>query len=318
LPPRLCRRAFAAAPAPTQTIAPRPIEVPGRAATVHGITGPDGRPGLNGAAMTMPGMIHANDVAYDAHLANDRTLGDPEVIAREPGPLRPRIINGATATAFWIDAGALEARIIAVDGNPALPSPARVIPMTQGQRLDLVLTIPLEGGAFPILAQVEASVARTGVILATPGAAITRLADQAGTAAPHIGTEPDAFADRPRSAAVPPRPAAQVTPVMLDMEPGYRWTINGAVHGAAPPLQAALGSRVEIMFMNPTMMMHSKHLQGHQFQIMDLGKGRFGGPVRAATWWRCRPAAWSPWRPISTSRATGSCIATTCITWQAA
>src|SRR5690606_11236139 len=44
-----------------------------------------------------------NDVEYDAYLANDRTLDDPEVISVERnGRVRLRLINGATATAFWI------------------------------------------------------------------------------------------------------------------------------------------------------------------------------------------------------------------------
>ena len=68
--------------------------------------------------------------------------------------------------------------------------------------------------------------------------------------------------------------------IALGMEQGYRWTINGAAHGETAPLQAALGSRVEMMFMNPTMMMHPMHLHGHHFQVVDLGLGRFNGPRR--------------------------------------
>ena len=233
---------------------------------------------MDGMNMAMPGMTHANDVEYDAFLANDRTLADPQVIEVSPGPLRLRIINGATATAFWIDAGALPARIIAVDGNPVVALPSRLIAMAQGQRLDLALTIPPEGGAFPILAQVEASVARTGVILATPGAQVSRISGQADAAAAYLGTELDAALTA--AAPLTVRPAEQMLHIALGMEPGYRWTINGAAHGEAAPLQAALGSRVEMMFMNPTMMMHPMHLHGHHFQIVDVGKGRFNGPRR--------------------------------------
>ena len=58
-------------------------------------------PGTGGGHMT--GMTHANDVQYDAYLANDRTLDDPEVIkADKGGRVRLRIINGGTATAFFI------------------------------------------------------------------------------------------------------------------------------------------------------------------------------------------------------------------------
>ena len=46
-----------------------------------------------------------------------------------------------------------------------------------GQRLDIELDVPGEGGAFPILALREGAKERTGVILATPGAAVTRIAE---------------------------------------------------------------------------------------------------------------------------------------------
>jgi hypothetical protein len=49
-----------------------------------------------------------NDIDYDAFLANDRTLADPEVIRTEPGGrVRLRLVNAASATQFWIDLGAL-------------------------------------------------------------------------------------------------------------------------------------------------------------------------------------------------------------------
>ena len=62
--------------------------------------------GMMGKTMTggmMMGMTHANDVKYDAYLANDRTLDDPQVVSVEKGSaVRLRIINGGTATAFFI------------------------------------------------------------------------------------------------------------------------------------------------------------------------------------------------------------------------
>ena len=79
---------------------------------------------MSGAtAGSMAGMNHGdmamdlNDIEYDAYLANDRTLDDPEVVLMETGGrARVRIINGATATAFTIDFGELEGELIAVDG----------------------------------------------------------------------------------------------------------------------------------------------------------------------------------------------------------
>ena len=230
------------------------------------------------SGMVMGGMTHANDVDYDAYLANDRTLADPDVIAVQSGPMRLRIINGATATAFWISAGGLAAQVVAVDGNKVAPIARASIPLAQGQRVDLLVQIPPEGGAFPILAQVENSVMQTGIILATAGADIGKVPESAATSAPFVDLtfESSLSAGSP----LPARPADAMLHIALGMEAGYRWTINGAVHGEAAPIQAALGSRVEMMFMNPTMMMHPMHLHGHHFQVVDLGLGRFNGPRR--------------------------------------
>src|SRR3981189_632219 len=61
-----------------------------------------------------PGMaMDLNDVDFDAFLANDRTLADPEVIRPEPGGrVRLRLINGASATPFRMDLGELTAPVI--------------------------------------------------------------------------------------------------------------------------------------------------------------------------------------------------------------
>ncbi len=223
------------------------------------------------SAMAMPGMTHANDVAYDAYLANDRTLADPQVIEVESGPFRLRLINGAAATGFWIDTG-LPTQVIATDGVPCLPRTGQHFPIAQGQRLDLVVTIPAQGGAFPILATVEAARMRTGVILATKGAAVARIADLAEAESAPL----DLRLDAALAAATPlSGRAAQLLQVNLGTQPHYVWTINDGA-----PLKAALGSRIELMFMNPTMMMHPMHLHGHHFQVVDVGQGRFAGPLR--------------------------------------
>jgi len=224
-------------------------------------------------------MLHANDVRYDAYLANDRTLDDPDVIRVERGvSVRLRIINGATATAFFIDTGALDARCIAVDGSSCQPMTARRFPLAQGQRIDLAVTVPAEGGVFPILAQVEAATMRTGIILATRGASVARIPDTAAVAAPHTDLSLDAALTA--RVPLPARRADRVIPMMLGEAEGYRWLIDGAVHGRNRPHEFQLGQRVEITFMNPTSMMHPMHLHGHHFQVVGVGSRRFSGPVR--------------------------------------
>lgn len=237
--------------------------------------------GMSGmAGMGMGGMMtHANDVKYDAYLVNDRSLADPEVVQVDKGArVRLRIINGGTATAFWIDPGMLESVVIATDGSPCQPLSAPAYPIAQGQRLDLIVTIPAEGGAFPIFAQVEAMPNRTGVILATAGAEVGKQAEMAEAASAYVDSSFDARLLAVNS--LPERPSTQLQHLMLGEEPGYRFTINGAAHGEAAPIAAKTGDRLELMFMNMGMMMHPMHLHGHHFQIVDVGTGRFNGPRR--------------------------------------
>jgi len=236
-----------------------------------------GHAGHGGAGMSM--TPHANDVAYDAYLANDRTLDDPEIVRVERnGRVRLRIINGGTATAFFIDTGALLATCIAVDGTPCLPHSSTRFPIAQGQRLDLLIEIPAGGGAFPIFAQVEAAKMRTGIVLATSGASITKLGSDTTTAASHTDLSLDAIL-RARD-PLAERKADRVLPMVLGEGPNYRWTINDRIHGEAAPIPVKRGERIEFRFMNPTMMMHPMHLHGHHFQIVEIAGKRLSGPIR--------------------------------------
>lgn len=85
---------------------------------------------------------------------------------------RLRIINGATATAFTIDTGPLSGELVAVDGQGVEPIGGTSFPVAMGQRVDIRVSLPMEGGAFPALALREGVVERAGVILASPEAVI--------------------------------------------------------------------------------------------------------------------------------------------------
>ncbi len=68
-----------------------------------------------------------NDVKYDAFLANDRTLADPQIVKVEPGGrLLLRIINSSSMSAFHVRLGALEGELIAVDGFAIAPIAGRI------------------------------------------------------------------------------------------------------------------------------------------------------------------------------------------------
>src|SRR5258705_9493962 len=140
------------------------------------------------AAMNMgSGMAtDLNDIEYDAFLANDRTFSDPGVIRIEPGGrVRLRLINGASATQFWIDLGALSGTIVAVDGHPVRPVRGTRLPLAMAQRIDVLIDLP-GNGPYPIFAQVEGKRARTGIVLAVPGTPVSRIAAEAGENAPPV------------------------------------------------------------------------------------------------------------------------------------
>ena len=69
------------------------------------------------AMPTAEGGGRLNDVNYDAFLANDRTLADPQVVkAEQGGRVLLRVINGSAMSNYHVDLGALDADLIAVDG----------------------------------------------------------------------------------------------------------------------------------------------------------------------------------------------------------
>jgi FtsP/CotA-like multicopper oxidase with cupredoxin domain len=236
-------------------------------------------PGHSTSGHAMPGM-DMNDVEYDAYLANDRTLDDPEVLRVERGGrVRLRVINGATSTAFHIDLGALTGQVIAVDGAAVQPVTGNRFCMSMGQRLDIRLTLPAEGGAFPILALREGAVERTGIILATAGAAVGKLSGQstAPTGALDLALERSLTAVTPLAV----RPADLTGRVRLtgSMMP-YAWSVDDSAFGAPAPSRVTQGQRVVVTFENASDMSHPMHLHGHHFQVVAIDGQPFAGAVR--------------------------------------
>jgi FtsP/CotA-like multicopper oxidase with cupredoxin domain len=227
----------------------------------------------------MHGGAHLNDVEFDAYLANDRTLADPQTVPVERnGRVRLRIINGAASTNFVIDLGALEGELIAVDGRPVQPLRGRAFGIVMSQRLDLRLAIP-GSGAFPVLAVREGDRQATGIVLHTPGAPVSRLAESVTDAAP-----PLSFAEEERLRAVEglePRPADRRVSIALTGDMAvYGWGFDGAGPDAMRDYAVKAGERVEITLENRTNMSHPMHLHGHRFQVVGADGRRFPGAVR--------------------------------------
>jgi FtsP/CotA-like multicopper oxidase with cupredoxin domain len=232
--------------------------------------------GGNAPGAAMAGM--ENDVQYDAFLANDRTLADPEVVRVEPaGRLRLRIINGASASQFWIELGELVGRVVATDGHDVHPVAGSRFPIAMAQRLDILIDLP-RSGAFPILAQLEGERRQTGIVLATTGARIAQIGDSAQPAPP-VDNSLEA-----RLATVEPLPSrsadiARTIALNGSMKP-YAWSMNGEYWPQVTPLMLAKGQRVEIDLVNHSMMAHPMHLHGHTFQVIEIDGRPIQGAVR--------------------------------------
>jgi FtsP/CotA-like multicopper oxidase with cupredoxin domain len=231
-----------------------------------------------GSSMTGMGAMGLNDVDYDAFLANDRTLADPEIVRVESGGrLRLRIINGASSSQFWIDLGELVGRVVATDGHPVRPVPGSRFPITMAQRLDILIDLP-RAGAFPILARLEGAGRQTGIVLATAGAQIPRIADNAQAAPPVDNSLETRLA---AVASLSARPADLVQTIALGggMKP-YAWSMNGEYWPRTTPLMLNKGQRVEIELVNHSMMAHPIHLHGHAFQVIAIDGRPIPGAVR--------------------------------------
>lgn len=238
-------------------------------------SGMDMKPGA-GMAMSKQDL---NDIDYDAYLANDRTLADPQVFDVERNAeVRLRLINGAASTNFTIDLGVIEGTLVAVDGNPIVPLKARQFPLGVAQRADIIIRVPSDGTAVTVLARGEGPPLQTGVVLRPPGAAVAKV-PQKGDAMPPIvslGQELLLRASEP----LPIKRIDRSIPVDLvgDMMT-YSWgmPING--QGGAPATVAS-GERVELVLRNVTMMAHPMHLHGHSFQVTEIDGQQLSGALR--------------------------------------
>jgi FtsP/CotA-like multicopper oxidase with cupredoxin domain len=234
-----------------------------------------------GGGKAAPAAPDLNDVKYDAFLANDRTLADPEVVKVEPGaPVLLRIINSSSMSAYHIDLGQLDGELVAVDGFAVVPVAGRNFPIAVAQRLDIRLTIPRNPGAHPVLAILEGERKQTGIVLAAGNASVGRIPELAGSTSPALSLEFEG-----RLSATQPlqsRKADRVHTLNLtgDMAK-YIWSLNNVSWTPdVPPLPIAKGERVELVFVNQTGMPHPMHLHGHEFQVVEIDGKRFSGAVR--------------------------------------
>lgn len=219
------------------------------------------------------------EVDYDAFLLNYRTLEDPEIMHVKPGSkVRLRIINGASTTNFFVDLGKLQGDLIAVDGNRIQSLKDATFEVGVAQRIDIVLTIPKEGGAFPILAQGEGTDKQTGMILTTTQS-VPKLSSKAKEKALAFTNAQE----KKLQALYPLEKKSVDQRVVIELGGNmsqYIWTLNGQSWPEVTPVVVNEGERVEIVFKNVTTMSHPMHLHGHVFQVTAINDQAINGAMR--------------------------------------
>jgi FtsP/CotA-like multicopper oxidase with cupredoxin domain len=220
------------------------------------------------------------DVQYDALLANRRTLDDPEIIRVEPGEsVLLRLIAASSATNFYVDFGALEGEILAVDGKAVRPLKGNFFQLGIAQRLDVRVRIPKEGGAFPILAQGEGTKLLCGVVLAASNSEAPQLSRSASLSAAAMDNTQEAKLEAIDSLSNR-KPDTTLPAVLSGDMAAYVWKINDAAYPNRNSLDIRKDERVGIVFTNATSMAHPMHFHGHDFQVVEIDGKELSGALR--------------------------------------
>jgi len=249
---------------------------------------------LDEQGQIFPEFNTRHDLAHDGRwggviTVNGRTA--TRLALRAGERVRLRLLDSANGRVFKPDFGALDARVIAVDGlYLRQPIPFRGFELAPGNRVDLDITAPATSSAtvtvtdrfYPPQPHDLAQIVVDGV---------------APAAAPDRSSSGSSFPS-PAHAHVPAwRDALAVAPVTKQFrlnarqggEYGIEWTINdqafhhhagppgagGHAHGGPPALTMRQGTFQRLQFINESYRLHPIHLHGMFFRLL----ARNGTPV---------------------------------------
>ncbi|OGV20753.1 MAG: hypothetical protein A2X47_11010 [Lentisphaerae bacterium GWF2_38_69] len=237
----------------------------------------------------MPGMAmnkeeaapDLNDVKYDAFLTNYHTDDNPEVVKVKPEEkVKLRFIDGSAATNYWVTLGGLKGQLIAVDGQSVKPIEVEKIQLALGQRADVIVTIPKEGGTYQILGQVEGLKAQTGIILTAEAKAEGfKIETEASEATPALNYDQD-FLLHSLDKLLPELSTDTVRVKLSGDMDKYIWKINDQVWPDITPIKVKQNQRIVMIIDNETMMSHPMHLHGYDFKITNINGKSVDGPFR--------------------------------------
>ncbi len=227
----------------------------------------------------MPGMAmgpgsdylggDAGDVDYPVHLFNGKGPDNAETLEATAGDvIRLRIINAGGDTAYRVGIPGQQLTLTHTDGFPVRHTEADAVVLGMGERIDAIVTVQAETTAVLALPEGKAGQA-VGYIDAGAGKmpASSKLPDKLeGNVVDGGKLHADPSAILPEK-ATDRKHELHLTGGMAKFD----WGINDHRFDLAKPYAHAFevktGERVEVVFINDTMMWHPMHLHGHTFQI---------------------------------------------------
>ncbi len=246
--------------------------------STSGMSGGMGQGGMDMGHMLMGARSDflggdAGDVTFPFHLFNGRPPSQPETLTAKPGEvIRLRIINAAGDTAYRVGVPGQKLTLTHTDGFPVAHRDVDAVVLGMGERIDALLTV--RDGITPVLALAEGKGQLTYGLVAngigTPPAAADLPAQLDGVVVDGGQLKADP------SVTLPLKAPDRVYELHLTGGMGeYDWGINGKRFDMAKPFENTfdlkIGERVQVKFINDTMMWHPMHLHGHTFQVGDDG-----------------------------------------------
>lgn len=222
-------------------------------------------------------MADVSDVKFDAYLTNHRTLQNPPVVRVAPTKtVRLRIINASASSNYYIDLGKLNGTLFAVDATPIKPIQGSSFQIAIGNRLDIRVQIPAGEGVYPIFALPEGTKQQTGLILATPNAALPTFSETTTTSNPLLNNNQELKLEAAKPLPTRPIDRSLVYNLQGDMKT-YQWSINGQEWPYITPYEIKSGQRIELVFNNKSGMSHPMHLHGHEWQVTEIDGKKING-----------------------------------------
>jgi FtsP/CotA-like multicopper oxidase with cupredoxin domain len=212
-----------------------------------------------------------HDLMHDGRWGNVVTVNGrtgARLSARGGDRVRLRLLNAANGRVFKPDFGALDVKIIAVDGlYLRQPIPYAGFELAPGNRLDLDITFPARSGAQAVVDRFYPAMPNALGEIVTDG--IAPAADAAPFASPAHAHVP---AWRDAVAAVPVSKQFRLN-ARRGGEYGIEWTINdtafaGHDHDAPPALTMRAGTFQRLQFTNESYRLHPIHLHGMFFRLL--------------------------------------------------